>query len=326
LFSQAAKKGQLELDEAERRWQNITDTLKSSDLTTFIRHYWNSRNDLERQSTLFKAIKRNVTDADTAFNLLDSLEKNVTFYSAFSDPNDELWIKEETKHLKTLKLLEVTTCYSLMLSALEFIDRIEFKTILREIAAIVFRYNLSGLNPNEAERVFSKVANQVSKQKIKTTKDIIIQLRNIYVEDNIFEQNFSSVVLSTRRNKNLVKYILVQFENHVSGTDYQYEEAASTIEHILPENPGNNWEQNFSPDQQTDFIYRLGNYTLLEASKNQKLTNTIQFSQKLEAYKTSSYKITNNFLDYEDWTRSTLQQHQDQMAKWGKSIWKSAFI
>ena len=326
LFSQAAKKGKLQLDQAERRWQNIADSLKTNYLTTFIRHYWNSRNDLERQSTLFKAIKRKITDADKAFGLLDSLERNVTYYSAFNEPNDELWEKDERKHLKTLKLLEVTTCYSMMLASLEFFSRNEFKILLRELAAITFRYNLSGLNPNEAERIFGKVATEIATKKFQHTKQAILQLKSIYVVDDNFEQSFSTISLSTKRNKTLVKYILVEFENHLSGTDHQYDDATSTIEHILPENPGSIWEQNFTSESQPEYIYRVGNYTLLEVGKNNKLSNELNFQKKLQEYQSSSYKMTKDHLKYEDWTISTLSQHQEQMSKWAKAIWKSAFL
>lgn len=329
LFSLTAKIGQLELEEAERRWQNISDTLKKNDSTTFIRHYWNSRystGDLAKKSTLFKKIKNEISDAEKAFKLLESLEKNVSFYSAFDDPNDEVWDKEERKYFKILKLLEVTTCYSLLLSGREFLSDREFKILLRELSIITFRYNLSGLNPNEAERIFSKVAIEVSKRQLQTAKDITLKLKSIYVSDDNFEQAFSTLVLKTKSNKNLVKYILVQIENHISGTEYNYEDATSTIEHILPENPGSSWESFFDSEEQNDYVSRLGNYTLLEASLNHKLGNDLTFAKKIDSYKTSRYKISKESINYEEWNPSSLTLRQEKIASWAKAIWKSNFI
>lgn len=326
LFSQASKQGSLELDEAERRWQRIADSLKSTDLTIFIRHYWNSRYTLERQSTLFKGIKRNINGAGQAFALLESLEKNVDFYTGFSQPYDEIWEKEERQHLKVLQLLEVTTCYSLMLSALEFLPRTEFKTLLRELVAVTFRYNISGLNPNEAERVFGKAAVNVANRNLRSARDVVLQLKSLYVSDDNFEQIFSTASINSKRKKGLVKHILVKMENQLSGTEHQSEDATSTIEHILPENPGSIWETHFPPDIQMDYIYRIGNYTLLEASINNRLNNEIPFDEKLKAYKKSVFQITNRHLDYTEWSLSTLNLHQQQMAKWAKTIWRSGFI
>lgn len=326
LFKLTHQLSEIDLDEAERRWQHITDTIRSNDLTTFIRHYWNSRYKLERQPTLFKAIKREVNSPEKAFEFLNNLENSSHFYTAFNNSNDEIWNIEEKKSLKVLNLLNVTTCYSFMISALNNLPRNEFKILVRELANITFRYNLSDLNPNEAERVFSKVANDISNKNITNAKDAIISLKNLYVSDDNFEQAFKTVVINTRRKKELAKYILVKIENQVSNKDYQPEEAVSTIEHILPENPGSNWDEVFPVDIQDDYIYRLGNYSLLEASINNKLDNNLLFSEKLRKYKTSSYKLSNEYCNYEKFTPKEIALRQEKMAKIAKGIWKSAFI
>jgi uncharacterized protein with ParB-like and HNH nuclease domain len=327
LFSKASKLGQLDLDEAERRWQNVADSLATNDLTSFIRHYWNSRNTpFARQSNLFKHIKRQVSSAENAFDLLESLEKNVVFYTGFNNPYDEIWDKNERKHLKVLNYLGVTTCYSLMLSALEFLPRPDFEHLLREITAITFRYNLSGKNPNEAETLFGKVAVDISEGKLENVRDISLNLKSIYVLDDDFQQIFSGESINYKRKKELVKYILVEIENQLSNSDNQIEDATSTIEHILPQNPGSIWEAKFLPDIQNDYINRIGNYTLLEASINHKLSNEMSFDEKSDFYKKSNFVMTNEHLQFTEWSPETLQQHQQKMAKWAKGIWKSSFI
>ena len=74
LFSKAFSSSTSELEETERRWQNINDYLGKSDLPTFIRHYWNSRNELVRVSNLFRAIKNEVQNPNQVFELLNELE------------------------------------------------------------------------------------------------------------------------------------------------------------------------------------------------------------------------------------------------------------
>jgi hypothetical protein len=326
LFKLTHQLSDLDLDEAERKWQNITNTIQSSDLTTFIRHFWNGKFKLERQPTLFKAIKREINSAEIAFGFLNELEEASTYYTAFNNPNDELWDKEEKASLKLIDLLNVTTCYSLMLSALKYLPRAEFKILIKELGIITFRYNLSDLNPNEAERVFSKVANEVANKNINNAKDAILALKSIYVIDENFEQVFSTLSINTRRKKDLVKYILVKFENQISNKDYHPEEAKATIEHILPENPGSNWGGNFPAEVQEDYIYRLGNYSLLEASINNKLDNNMSFVDKLIKYKTSSYKLSSEYCNYEKFTSNEISLRQIKMARIAKGIWKSAYI
>lgn len=327
LFKLSHNLGELDLNEAERQWQNITDTIRANDLTTYVRHFWNSRNKLERQPTLFKAIKREINSPEKAFQFLNDLEESSTYYTAFNNPNDDLWEKkEERHHLKVLDLLNATTCYPLMIAALNNLERNEFKVVLRELANITFRYNISDLNPNEAERVFSKVANDIADKKISTAREVSLALKSIYVSDDNFEQAFSTVAINTRRKKDLAKYILVKIENQLTNQDYQPEEANSTIEHILPENPGSVWEEGFAVDIQEDYIYRLGNYTLLEASVNNKLDNNTPFAEKLEKYKNSTFKLSNEYCNYEKFTPKEIALRQDKMAKIAKGIWKSSFI
>lgn len=326
LFKLSSQLGELDLDEAERRWQNINDIIRANDLTTFIRHYWNSIYKLERQPTLFKAIKREICTPLLAFDFLNSLENISQYYTAFNNPNDEIWEKEEAIHLKVLDLLNVTTCYSLMIAAINNFERKEIKTLFRELAVITFRYNLSDLNPNEAERVFSKVANDIANKNITTAKDAVMALKAIYVSDKNFVQAFSTVVVNTKRKKELAKYILVKIENQIANKDYQPEDAVATIEHILPENPGGVWEETFSIDIQDDYIYRLGNYGLLEASINNKLDSNKPFTEKLIEYKKSTYKLCSEYCNYEKFDPGIIALRQEKMAKVAKSIWKSTYI
>jgi uncharacterized protein with ParB-like and HNH nuclease domain len=326
LFKLSSQLGELDLDEAERRWQNINDIIRANDLTTFIRHSWNSRYKLERQPTLFKAIKREISTPQLAFDFLNSLENISQFYTAFNNPNDEIWDKEEGSHLKVLELLNVTTCYSLMIAAIMNFDRKEMKTLLRELAVITLRYNLSELNPNEAERVFSKVANEIANKTITTAKEATLALKAIYVQDKNFEQAFSTVKVNTKRKKELTKYLLVKIENQIANKDYQPEDAVATIEHILPENPGSVWEDTFPVDIQDEYIYRLGNYGLLEASINNKLDSNKSFTEKLIEYRKSAYKLCNEYCEYEKFDPKAIALRQEKMARVAKSIWKSVYI
>lgn len=91
LFSLTSRLGESELGEAEVKWESIVNNIKSLDVTKFVRHYWNSEYKLERQNTLFKAIKRELNDAIPAFKFLKEIEHASIYYSEFSNPGDEIW-------------------------------------------------------------------------------------------------------------------------------------------------------------------------------------------------------------------------------------------
>jgi hypothetical protein len=117
----------------------------------------------------------------------------------------------------------------------------------------------------------------------------------------------------------------VELENTISGTANQFEDASSTIEHILPENPSAEWETSFSADEQEDYIFLIGNYTLLEDTLNEKASDRL-FNEKCLLYKSSNYKMSKDELNYTEWTPIILRKHQDKMSKWACTAWKSNYI
>ncbi|UPT69589.1 MAG: DUF262 domain-containing HNH endonuclease family protein [Flavobacterium sp. JAD_PAG50586_2] len=325
LFSKAFESSSAELEETERRWQSINDFLGKSDLPTFLRHYWNSRYELVRISNLYRSIKTSVQSPEEVFDLLDELEQLAPVYSAFENPADPIWNKEQRGFIRSMNLFGVSTWYSLMLIAKQKFTDEEFTKLLHELNVITFRYNvISGLHTNEIELVFNRLSIKIFKSEITTASQSFEILKAIYVSDESFAQAFSVKYLSTKRNKNLVKYILVELENTISGTSYQSEDATSSIEHILPENPTIDWEPFFPADEQEEYIYLIGNYTLLEETLNRKAGDKA-FLLKVPFYKTSTYKMSKDELNYTEWTPVILRKHQDKMAKWACSAWKSHY-
>ncbi|MBN2826087.1 MAG: HNH endonuclease, partial [Campylobacterales bacterium] len=177
------------------------------------------------------------------------------------------------------------------------------------------------LNPNEMERVYNKCAIKVSNKEITNAKGVFDNLKSIYVDDETFENSFSSISIDIGKRK-LIKYILVNIENQIANSDYSYDENGATIEHILPQSIeiDSKWSENFSDEEMENFNSRLGNYLLLEVDKNREAGNRY-FDEKIEVYKTSSYLMTKDF-NYKEWNSEKIKQHQKEFAKIAKSIWK----
>jgi hypothetical protein len=126
--------------------------------------------------------------------------------------------------------------------------------------------------------------------------------------------------IDTGKNKNLVRYILFSLENQLTGEEKDYEDSNATIEHILPENPNSEWDEYFSLDDMDKYVYRLGNYILLESSINKKIGN-ISYQKKIEEYKKSKFKTTKE-LSSEKWTKEEIKKLQQKYAKIATSVWR----
>jgi uncharacterized protein with ParB-like and HNH nuclease domain len=330
FFSVTEQAGTSEIEHAERQWQQINDQLADADFPVFLRHFWNSRNPLERTQTIFKSIKKEKNTPKLVVEFLDDLQDAASIYVAFSSPEHTTWDKEQTQALKELILFNVTQCYPLLLTAYErFFDNQpqEFTRILKGIVVISFRYlTISGLNPNELELIYNRVSQRLYKKDLLSAADVLKELKDIYVLDETFKNNFAlkEIPTTSSRNKKLIRYILFKLENQLSGTGYDFEDNTATIEHILPENPDIEWEDNFKSTEFDEYVYVLGNYTLLEKSKNNLLGNTT-FENKKSVYQESSYQLTSRKLDFEEWNPSAIRKRQKEMSNIAGSVWKINF-
>ena len=115
--------------------------------------------------------------------------------------------------------------------------------------------------------------------------------------------------------------MLFRLEAQLSGQSFEYESAKYGIEHVLPENPGDGWEQ-FDDQQREASTYRLGNMTLLATADNRNLGN-VEFAEKRSVYQTSDFAITQRLAeDYDSWTAEKIRTRQTWMAKQATGIWR----
>jgi uncharacterized protein with ParB-like and HNH nuclease domain len=67
------------ITQEEKKWHRINDILGKTDVTTYLRHFWNARYyPGERKSTLFKTIKNAVQKQSDAIHLLNDLDNSVS--------------------------------------------------------------------------------------------------------------------------------------------------------------------------------------------------------------------------------------------------------
>jgi hypothetical protein len=150
------------------------------------------------------------------------------------------------------------------------------------------RYNtIGGQNPNELERIYGKASVAVFKGDVTTAEGVFnMYLKDVYLDDNSFKNDFKNKQINTNKYNFLVKYILSKLEVQYGGSVVLLNNKTLTIEHILPENPNDEWINFFPNTDVQDYICRIGNLTLLESSKN-KDADRKSFEQKHSIYLTT---------------------------------------
>ena len=316
----------------EDRCDSIVDLLGSERFPEFLRTFWNSRNRLVRKADLFKVIRNATQDRPAAFTLIRQMDRSAQVYVALRRPEQGVgWRPEERKSLEQLKLFNVRQPLSLLLAVLERFgeqDRHGFQKFLRAITILSFRYNvICGRQSKDQEGIYNQIAQEISSSAIENVNEALIKLRPIYPEDREFQAAFEEKVLRTTsyRNNKVMRFILFQLEEHLSGNAFEIESSQYTIEHILPQNSSDdNWCQ-FSEQQQEALIYRLGNMTILEATYNRELGRS-GYDKKRLIYGKSDFTITRNLADqYDQWTMEKIRANQRWMAKQATAIWRVNF-
>nr|VFJ75677.1 MAG: Protein of unknown function (DUF1524) [Candidatus Kentron sp. FW] len=328
LFSIISGNAPHEMKDLEERWERLVGQLGSESFPDFLRVYWNSLHPLVRKRDLFKTIRRRVTDREAAFALLRDLEEYAEIYGGLRDPSDKLWGREERKSLDELSLFGVRQPLSLLLACYKHCERADFTRILRAVAVISFRYNvICNLPPQDQERIYNKIAQEVSNGSHKTRRDIIAALRKIYPDDNKFKTDFGEKELRTTnsRNRKVARYVLFALEKQLSGKDFEFESATYDIEHVLPENPSESWASAIAESKQERMIYRLGNMTPLETGRNRELGNA-DYETKRGMYRDSDFRITQAIAEhYHQWDENQIDDRQRELANTATSVWRIGF-
>lgn len=114
---------------------------------------------------------------------------------------------------------------------------------------------------------------------------------------------------------------LFEIERQRSGQDFDFESASYNLEHILPDSPSVAWNH-IEEAKQDGLIYRIGNMTPLETSRNRDLGNG-DYASKRAAYAQSCFQITKAVSEhYETWEETKIEARQKQLANIAAGIWK----
>jgi hypothetical protein len=318
-------RGSNDLQEAQKQWRRIINTVQMERFPEFLHYYLSLKQARVRRERLFKTVRESVKDGQQAFQLLDQLENYSSLFIALGNANDEFWrdTPENRPYIRELELFRVKQAYPVLLTAYTSFSSENFTRLLKLLCVLSFRYIIvGGLNPNELENFYNRVAISITNGEITSPRQVFEHLRSIYVADEKFSQDFSLLSISTKgQKKKLARYILCKLETDSSRIDVN--EDSFSIEHILPESPNTNWQQNFTDLQMEEMVYRIGNLTPLEPHLNRQVGNEL-YPIKREVYQQSVYKLTQNILA-EEWTPDTLTRRQGDLARRAIHIWRSDF-
>jgi hypothetical protein len=329
LLSLADRLSKSQIDPVLRQWTRITDRVGIGAFPEFLRHFLNARRGYVRQKQLFRTIKADVTELKDVFALLDQLEVDAAWYEALNDPASEFWhdFPGAKEQVRVLNLFGVSQYTPLVLAAKDiFTAPQDVVRILSYCAIVSVRFNGVGRRSTHVlEEVYNRAALELRSGRISSAGGVRQCLKPIYIPDDEFEHDFTSLRLKSRGTQGKrLKYLLARLERQLSGVDISDSAMDATVEHVLPENPAASQWTEFTRDAHERSVDRLGNYALLEGSLNRREAANAEFLDKRSVYAKSKYSLSNRLCEFAEWTEDAIDRRQARLAKIASSLWAIA--
>lgn len=218
--------------------------------------------------------------------------------------------------LQELQELKFKTFQPLFLAAIN--KDASDKNILALVEAsanILIRNKILNQGTNWLEKLFSSLAYELNNSDKPTddlVKSIIDKLKREQPDDIMISTKLNSFDFST--DIKLARYILRRIENNKEFEKglVIFDNKKVHIEHIMPQSPIDLSEWSVDEEAHANYLWKIGNLTLLLGTKNSSIGNS-SFDIKKQSYAQSDVRMTRELKDYEKWDPSMIDQRTEML-------------
>ena len=326
LFGQAGDR----FDEVQQRWAYMRGALESmeeEDTTiTFLRHSLTTMYEFVREADVYDLVASRVSGSLDAVRFSGQLETLANTLVATENPEHERWnqYEESTRGaLEILNLFSISPMRPLLLAIAQKFTEKEAETGFAFCVGLSVRLMIgTRTRTGTVEQGLAIAANKVYTGEIAAYKQLRLQLMNITPTDGEFAAAFTTATVTNRK---LARYYLRSLEmvHETEKEPWLVPNANANVinlEHVLPTKPGDAWP-NFSNDEVRLYRNRIGNLTLLQATKNSGLQSA-DFETKKKVYADSPYETTNMISKQKEWSTTQIDSRQAYLASLALKAWK----
>ncbi|EAC6551948.1 HNH endonuclease, partial [Listeria monocytogenes] len=264
-------------------------------------------------------IRKKITTQFEAIIFIDDLVRLSEVYGGMKNPAEDNFFETDSQQvLNDLKRLGAKSFYPIILAMVKKdYGPNEIYEVLSAIEVLVVRnFVISGLVANKYETEFSKIAFKIYQEEVESVTEIINLIRTNIIADDVFLNNFSSFKTT---NKLRLRYILKKINDSYSKEIAVLNDNNKIhLEHIMPIK-ADGWD--IIKEEHEEYLWKIGNLTLLGSEYNKKSTNKI-FNDKKDIYEYSEVQLTRKLLDYDEWNIDVIKERQVELAELAVNIWK----
>jgi hypothetical protein len=298
----------------ENTWNSIEGRIADTKFARFLRHYLL----LFYKDVPIKRVVRILTehfDEYRAEHIIEDLNQASIAYEKITRPSREsnTSLREA---FERLNILGAERSYPIPLAAsLSKIGLNNHLRLLRAVEVLYFRRSAIMQRDNKSiEADIREVAADLHKIGEAGVENALEELKKLTPVDDEFITHFEA---KRDMKSSIVRYLLVDIENHLRKRKHPIRRDDTTLEHILPQSPAPWNLTKIETEKFPIMINRLGNLTLLSAPI---LSNSI-FSKKVDFYRKENLSINQNVIDKVVWTSSEIVSRQRELAKIACKVW-----
>ena len=254
---------------------------------------------------------KDITDTKV---FLDEMANNAKNYADLVSPSDD-------KYLISLKTMNITKCYPLLLKSKRVLSDKNFTNIKRMVECLSFIHSISGNDPKDLEDFYYKLISQLNSDADMPSIIDKFETHPTIIDEAKFMNQFISATVKDSISKMILERIS-NFDTTQIGINLK-EQKDVTLEHIMPKKASGEWLKIYKldPSNYDLQVKRLGNLTLLLDKANRKIGNK-DFSVKKEAYANERLSITNSLKDKTEWDEKQINFRQGELFKIAKQVWR----
>ncbi|MDI9313045.1 MAG: DUF262 domain-containing HNH endonuclease family protein [Limnohabitans sp.] len=313
-------------NQADKKWNELDKNFTFRD--DFLGRWVESRNGSQQKYSAFNDLKEifESTRYNDGINkkkieyLYDDIKEDLGYYTLLQNPDniDNAIVKSKIKFLMNSGNIRYTTNLLMALFRYFKFNGSEFNHI-QELIDFLTHFEVFNLNIIVA---FERYSNKPIYEAIKALNErkLFDSLKAIEInqaDKKLIIKEIKGKTLSNNTTAKLLisKYIWVNESNTKDDVVEQslYFDKA-TLEHIIPQNPENNsnWKTDFNAQFLSDYIYCLGNMTLLTTRSNSAARN-FDFEKKKKIYAKTKLAITHELTALPKIDEDFIRKRQDRI-------------
>jgi hypothetical protein len=271
---------------------------------------------------VFKTVQNIAHGKSEAIQILTDIERLSRDFAAVLNSDHEKWNSYPTDirySITTLNILGVAQIRPLLLATAMCFNEKNASDAFKMFLSWSVRFNISGVREGNVGDNYSKLAFKIYSKDIKNVEQLRKEAESIVISDTDFKIAFSNAKVSVAKT---ARYYLRSLERTAQGVpDPEFvpnDDKAINLEHIMPEKPSVDW--NLTQQDLETYCKRIGNLALLQADKNNKIGND-KFSEKKEIYKQSTFLLTSQIAELDNWDADAIDNRQKKIAELAVKTW-----